>query len=220
MHSFSVTLVGYDRYNDRMRKLDLVKKGYDSMAKEYLANRERLKSGKYLQKFLKYLPKNSTILDLGCGAGVPVDDVLIKAGHTVVGIDISPEQIKLARKNCPKGQYMVGDIAELTAREYVVQGVVMFYTLFHLPRTAHARILRVIAENMVTGGLLLVTMGDRPFEGEHKLYGQPMWSSQWGTAENRRMIEKAGFRIIVDEMDLSGGERHQIILAQKYEKNN
>lgn len=185
------------------------------MAKEYLADRARLKSSKYLQKFLKYLPKNSTILDLGCGAGVPVDDVLLKAGHTVVGIDISPEQIKLARKNCPKGQYLVGDIAELATGEYVVQGVVMLYALFHLPRTDHSRILGVIASNMIRGGILLVTMGDRPFEGEHKLYGQPMWSSQWGTAQNRQMVEAAGFRTILDEMDTSGGERHQIILAEK-----
>jgi trans-aconitate methyltransferase len=198
-----------------MKQTDLVKRGYDLMAVDYLADRERLKSGKYVQKLLKYLPKDSTILDLGCGAGVPVDDVLLKAGHSVVGVDISPMQIKLARKNCPKGQYLVGDIATLAETEYQVQGVVVLYALFHLPRTDHPRILRVIASNMVRGGVLLITMGDHPFEGEHRLYGQTMWSSQWGTARNREMVESAGFRTIVDEMDTSGGERHQVIVAEK-----
>jgi hypothetical protein len=58
-------------------------------------------------------------------------------------------------------------------------------------------------------------MGDREFEGEHKLYGQPMWSSQWGTAKNRKMVEEGGFHILLEEMETSGGERHQIILAEK-----
>jgi 16S rRNA G527 N7-methylase RsmG len=57
---------------------------YDPIVKEYLATRDRLKSGKYVQQLLKYLPKKSTILDLGCGAGVPVDDILIKAGNFVL----------------------------------------------------------------------------------------------------------------------------------------
>lgn len=185
------------------------------MAKNYLADRARLKSGKYLQKLLKYLPKNSKIVDLGCGAGVPVDDILLKAGHEVVGLDISPEQIKLARRNCSKGQYLVADISALKPYEYQVQAVVMLYTLFHLPRTRHPTILRIIASFLTRGGIILITMGDREFEGEHKLYGQPMWSSQWGTAKNRKMVEEGGFHILLEEMETSGGERHQIILAEK-----
>ena len=99
---------------------------YDTIAGTYLANRDRLKSGKYVQQLLKYLPKNSTILDLGCGAGVPVDDVLLKAGHEVIGIDISSEQIKLARKNCPRGQFMVSDIQDLQMGEYQVEAIISF----------------------------------------------------------------------------------------------
>lgn len=198
-----------------VKQTDLIRQGYDQMAKDYLADRARLKSARYVQKLLKYLPKNSTVLDLGCGAGVPVDDILLKARHNVIGIDISTEQIKLARINCPRGQYLIGDIGELAEGQYQVPAVVMLYALFHLPRTDHERILRVIASNLTRGGMLLVSFGDRPFEGEHKLYGQTMWSSQWGTARNRQMVEEAGFRTILEEMDMSGGERHQIILAER-----
>jgi ubiquinone/menaquinone biosynthesis C-methylase UbiE len=188
---------------------------YDKIANVYLANRDRLKSGKYVQQLLKYLPKNSTILDLGCGAGVGVDDVLLKAGHFVTGIDISSEQIKLARKNCTEGDYTVGDIMGLKKGEYSTQAIVSFYTFFHIPRAKQASLLKILASYVKRGGMLLITMGDREFEGSHQLYGTEMWSSQYGTAKNRQMITRAGFKIIIDEIDNSGGERHQIILAEK-----
>lgn len=196
-------------------KLDIVVQGYNKIAKDYLADRSRLKSGSYIQKLIQKLPKKSLILDLGCGAGIPVDDILIKAGHEVIGIDNSIEQIKLARKMCPKGQYLLGDIRDLKAGEYSVQAVIAMYAMFHVPRSEQDKVLAIIASYLDKGGLLLLTMGDREFEGEHTLYGEVMWSSQWGTKKNLEMVRRAGFTILLDEMDNSGGERHQIILAQK-----
>lgn len=200
-----------------MTNLSLVRDGYDKIAATYLASRDKLKSGKYIQQLLKYLPKNSTILDLGCGAGVPVDDVLLKAGHRVIGIDNSSEQIKLARKLCRGAEFVVSDIASLKNEEYEVQAVVSFYTLFHVNRTKHLELLKIIASYLPKGGMLLLTMGDREFEGEHVMYGAPMWSSQYGTRRNREIVEQAGFGVISDEIDVSGGERHQVILAEKKE---
>lgn len=193
----------------------LIRDGYDVVAQSYLADRDKLKSGKYLQQLLKYLPKHATILDLGCGAGVPVDDVLLKAGHRVIGVDISSEQIKLARRRVPGGEYIVGDIQELTPSEYSVQAIVSFYAIFHIPRERQLAWFKTIATYLSKGGILLVTMGDREFEGSHILHGQPMWSSQYGTAKNRQMIETAGFKILVDELDTSGGERHQAIMGER-----
>jgi cyclopropane fatty-acyl-phospholipid synthase-like methyltransferase len=196
-------------------KIDLVREGYDKVASAYLASRDRLKSGKYIQQLLKYLPKNSIILDLGCGAGVPVDDVLLKAGHQVIGLDISREQIKLAGKLCPRGQFIVGDIQDLEMGQYEVQAVVSFYTIFHVSRNKQQDLLEVMASFLPKGGMMLVTMGDREFEGAHDLHGAPMWSSQFGTTKNRKMVESVGFRIITDELDRSGGECHQVLMGQK-----
>jgi cyclopropane fatty-acyl-phospholipid synthase-like methyltransferase len=185
------------------------------MAPTYLAERGRLRSGKYIIQLLKYLPKHSTVLDVGCGAGVPVDDMLIKAGHHVVGIDISPEQIKLARRHCPGGEYSVGDMQTLSPGDYTVQAVVSFYALFHAPRSMHGTLLKTLASYVPAGGMLLVTMGDRDFEGPHTLHGAQLWSSQYGTAKNVALVEAAGLRLISSDIDTSGGERHQVLLAQK-----
>lgn len=195
--------------------MDIVRDGYDQIAKLYLDDRERLKSAKYVKRLLKNLPKGSNILDLGCGAGVPVDEMLLKAGHTVRGIDVSATQIKLATKFCRGASYKRGDIQDLKRGEYRVEAVIALYVLFHIPRVKHLEILKIIASFLPKGGLLLISMGDREFEGRHQMFGVSMWSSQYGTARNRQMIEQARLEILVEEVDVSGGERHQVILAQK-----
>lgn len=196
-------------------KNNLVKDGYDRMADIYLANRDRLKTAKYVQSFLKYLKKNSSILDLGCGAGIPIDDILMKAGHSVIGLDISSKQIQLAKKYCRNGEYSVRDISQLKLNEYFVQGIVCMYTMFHLPRTKHLEMLQIFASYLPKGGMMLISMGDREFEGDHQMHGESMWSSQYGTAMNTSLVKKAGFEIILDTIDNAGGERHQIFIAQK-----
>ncbi len=52
---------------------DSVRKGYNKIAKTYLKNRDQFKNQKYLEKFIELLPKGSSVLDIGCGAGVPID---------------------------------------------------------------------------------------------------------------------------------------------------
>jgi SAM-dependent methyltransferase len=193
----------------------LVREGYNQIARTYLTERKKLKTNKYVSALIKLLPKESLVLDVGCGAGVPVDDLILKSGHGIVGIDISSEQIRLARSMCKGGDYMVRDINELVPLEYQAQAVICLYTMFHVARVKHAEVLSIFASYLPKGGHLLVSFGDRNFEGKHILYGAPMWSSQWGEEKNRSMVKRAGFEIITEELNTSGSERHQVILAVK-----
>src|SRR5579872_6096425 len=70
-------------------KNDLVKKGYDKAAGHYAQTRNQFESIKYLEIFSKLVDKGKTILDIGCGAGKPVDEFLVNRGFAVNGIDIS-----------------------------------------------------------------------------------------------------------------------------------
>lgn len=196
-------------------KSDLVKTGYDNMARIYMSHRDELKSDKYVRKLIRLLPKNSLILDVGCGGGVPIDDILLRSGHSVVGIDVSSEMVKIARDNCPLAEYVVRDMRDLQDGEYEVDAIVSFYALFHVKRDLHSTILRKFASFLPKGGMLLLTMGDRDFEGKHELYGETVWSSHYGREKNRSIVEKSGFEIILDEIDKSGRESHQILIARK-----
>ncbi len=194
---------------------NIVRDGYEKIAQVYASNRAALRSGRHIQALVKLLPKKSNILDIGCGAGLGVDDLLLKAGHSVIGIDNSESMIKMARKNCPGGEYLIADMQTLEADDYQVEAIVSFYALFHTPRSRHSEMLFTWASYLTKGGLLLVTMGDRAFEGEHFLYSAKMWSSQWGVEKNLDIVRRAGFRILQHEIDTSGGERHLVVLAIK-----
>lgn len=198
-----------------MDKIELVKKGYNQIAHLYNKNRDSFHSDKYLYKFIDLLPKQAEVLDIGCGDGLPVDQILIKKGFLVHGIDISSVQIDLARKNCPTGNYQVKDMMDLESNEFQVGGVVSFYALFHIPRSEHLQMLKKINSFLPTGGFLLITMGDKDFEGEHDLYGAKMYSSHFGPTKNRQLIEQAGFEIMMDEIDHSARETHQILICKK-----
>lgn len=58
---------------------------------------------------ISMLPSGSRVLDVGCGTGVPVSDILAKAGLDVVGFDISPKMIKLAQARV-KGLFTESDM--------------------------------------------------------------------------------------------------------------
>lgn len=196
-------------------KSAVVREGYNQIARAYLTERKKLKTSKYTAELMKLLHPGALVLDIGCGAGVPVDDVLMKNGFGVVGIDISPEQIRLARSMCRGGDYSVRDLNTLRHGELVVDAVVCLYTMFHVERIRHNDIVRVFASYLPPGGYLLITFGDKNFEGDHMLMGAPMWSSQWGVEKNTSIVVKAGFDIIINEINTSGGERHQVVLARK-----
>ena len=200
---------------------DLVRQGYNKAAKDYLKNRDQFKNIKYLEKLVKLLNPNSKILDLGCGSGKPIDSFLINNGFQVIGIDISKKQIELARKNIPDGKFEVKDIADLKENEYWVDAIVSFYTIFHLKRETHTDIFKKINSFLPKEGFILITMGSTKWQGtEDNFHGVKMFWSHYDNKKNSEIIKNAGFEILLDEIDTSGGEKHQVIMAKKFDKRS
>jgi len=199
-----------DNFDTNQNKL-----AYNQMAGAYLQDRSRLRSHRYVTKFEEILHRQADILDLGCGAGMPVDDYLLKKGHLVTGLDISETQINMAKQRCKNGAFFVKDISDLKEAEYQVDAVISLYTIFHLPKKTHLDFLKKIASFLPVGGKLLISMGEDNFEAEHDLYGQKVWSSHYDARTNLEMVKNAGFEILLKEIDQSGQEKHLFVLAEK-----
>src|SRR5690348_5585634 len=132
-----------------------VKAGYNQAAEDYLKQRNIFNNDKHLDLLIKRLKPHSTVLDVGCGAGVPIDKYLVDRGFKVIGIDISEKQIELARHNLPQGEFKAKDMSELAVKEFSVDAVVSFYAIFHTPREQHAELFRKINSFLTDGGYLL-----------------------------------------------------------------
>jgi cyclopropane fatty-acyl-phospholipid synthase-like methyltransferase len=209
-----MTCIAYPARRYQAVRPDDVREGYERIAETYAAQRDQFKSAPYLKRFIDSIPPGSKILDLGCGAGQPVDAFLVAHGFQVHGIDISERMIDLARRNVPEATYEVRNMMDLADREITVDGIVAFYSIFHTPRSEHRSLLDRLASFLDKGGSLLITMGAVKWEGIEDFHGTDMYWSHFGQDENIKMVERAGFRILFDETDHSGDEQHQIILAR------
>jgi 2-polyprenyl-3-methyl-5-hydroxy-6-metoxy-1,4-benzoquinol methylase len=58
------------------------------------------------------LEQGSSVLDVGCGAGIPLTRMLAET-FDVTGVDISTRQIELACCNVPNGRFITADICSL-----------------------------------------------------------------------------------------------------------
>ncbi|OGD08976.1 hypothetical protein A2397_05780 [Candidatus Amesbacteria bacterium RIFOXYB1_FULL_44_23] len=193
-----------------------VKAGYNIAAKNYSFEfRDQFKNEKYLEKLVNVLPQGSTVLDIGCGAGKPIDSYLVLKGMKVSGIDISEAQIELAKQSVPEAHYEVRDMSELKDSEFQVDAMVSFYAIFHTPREKHLELIKKFKSFLKPNGYLLITMGASEWEGkEDNFCGSEMYWSHYGAEKNIEITKNAGFEIEFSEVDTSGGEKHLIILAK------
>lgn len=98
------------------------------------------------------------VLDVACGTGVLFDDYLKRGAAKVVGVDISPEMVKIARSKLADTRITVlcGDVQDMTFEEKF--DAVMVYNAFpHFPEPE--RIIAHLAGCLRTGGRLTVAHG-------------------------------------------------------------
>ena len=178
----------------------IVAEGYDAVAERYLTWAAKIPDAsrsRYTQALLDGLPAGARVLELGCGAGMPTTLALAEC-FTVTGVDLSARQIELARQAVPGATFIQSDMTALDFPPASFDGVAAFFSLIHVPREEHAALLARIADWLRPGGLLVATMGarDTPGEVEDNWLGAPMYFSHWDAATNRRLVEKAGLRIL------------------------
>src|SRR5687768_2916479 len=78
--------------------------GYEERAEEFRAGRSPVIGVATVRKWASSLPTGAAVLDLGCGDGVPIMQVLVDAGFEMYGVDASPRMIAALRARFPAVQ--------------------------------------------------------------------------------------------------------------------
>jgi len=170
------------------------------MAEQYLATKdlEDPLALAALEDLASLLPSGAAVLDLGCGAGVPVTRWLADRSFAVTGVDVSARQLDLARKNVPAGTFLKADMTELTFAPESFDAAVAFHSIIHVPRAEHLALLESIHRWLRPEGVFLATMSVSENEGREEDWegwGAPMVWSHYDGEANVAMLRGVGFEI-------------------------
>ncbi|ARF57197.1 class I SAM-dependent DNA methyltransferase [Streptomyces gilvosporeus] len=150
------------------------------------------------------LPAGSRILDAGCGTGVPSARQLSDAGHRVVGIDLSPSMVKLARDNVPDAEFHRLDIADLRGGRLggrgSFDGIAAFFSLLMLPRAEIPYALGLLHDLLRPDGLLALSMVEGDVDDfTIPFLGTSVRVSGYLRDDLRRVVGDAGFEVLGED---------------------
>lgn len=157
------------------------------------------------------------MLDLGCGNGVPTSRILARR-FRVTGVDLSPVQVRRARRLVPRARFAVADMSEVDYPPGTFAAVVSLYSMIHVPREEHRRLLGRVARWLEPGGWLLLVAGHTAYEGTEPGWlgvRGPMFWSQYDAATYGRMLRSEGFRVLSRSFVPEGDGGHELFLARK-----
>lgn len=177
----------------------IVAESYDDVAEAYAALERREKEWprlRLLRDLLARLQPGSSVLDLGCGNGVPALAEIARL-HDAVGVDISKTQVELAGANVPEADVLHADVAELAFPPNSFDAVVAFYLLDHLPREEHSPLFVKVREWLAPGGLFLFSVEPEDEPGTvGEWLGKPMFFSHFDAKTTLRLVREAGLEVL------------------------
>jgi len=190
----------------------VVADGYDRIAGRYLrwsALRPSDPRLAALELADRLIPPGAEVLELGCGAGLPMT-ARLAVGRRLTGVDISAEQIRRARRNVPGATFVRADLTTIDRPAASLDAVVAFYSLTHVPRDAHAELFGRIRRWLRPGGVFIASLGveDDPGGVEPDWLGVDMYFSHFSARVNRRLLEAAGFVLERVEVLTEPEDRH------------
>jgi ubiquinone/menaquinone biosynthesis C-methylase UbiE len=122
--------------NDDFSKLEYA--GWQRVADKYLDCWAKL-TGQFIEPLLDAanVSKGMKVLDVACGPGI-VSEKIYEKGASPIGIDFSPQMIKLARESYPHLEFSEGDAQHLPYKDVSFDCVVMNFGMLHLPKPLQA----------------------------------------------------------------------------------
>uniref|UniRef100_A0A7V2ZK77 Class I SAM-dependent methyltransferase n=1 Tax=Ignavibacterium album TaxID=591197 RepID=A0A7V2ZK77_9BACT len=169
-------------------------KGSDSL------NQKRMKnwSKATLLRIKSWLPadKNVKILDIGCGFGLLLNTFKEEGYNNLVGVDISEEQINIAKKLFPEIDFICSDLISYLKNNQVKYDLVTaFDVLEHLDKQEAFATLELICNNLIEHGQLIIQTpnAESPWFGT-VAYGDFTHEWFYTTSSIEDILLKTGFK--------------------------
>lgn len=147
---------------------------YDEPGNQIIALEEPL-----VWRLLESIPPGRA-LDAACGTGRHARQ-LVRLGHEVLGIDLTPEMLRRAAENVPEARFVEGDLRKVPADDAQFDLVVCGLALAHLPDLDPG--VRELARVLKTGGRLV-------FSALHPFQVHLGWQAPFSDASGKRAFAR------------------------------
>lgn len=179
-------------YEDKFMDLDLYNDTYDQ----------------FCELLLK---KNASILEIGCGPGNITKYLLAKRpDFEILGTDISPNMIELAKKNCPNAKFEVIDSRKIDNLKHTFDAIVCGFCLPYLSESDVEKLIIDCKNLLNENGILYLSF----VEGENDQSGFLKSSTGDRTYFYYHHLEK-----LTHQLNLNHFEK-QSLIRKSYTKND
>lgn len=150
----------------------------------------------WLDRFAALLPvQRRTVLDIGCGAGVPIARYLIEQGCQVTGVDSSSAMVAMCANRFPEHRWHLADMRTL-ALDCRFGGVLAWDSFFHLCPDDQRRMFPLFKQHAAPGAVLMLTSGPSAGEEIGSYRGEPLYHASLDSAEYRALLGNNGFDVV------------------------
>ena len=183
--------------------------GWEAVAHRFMAARSQVVGVSAVRTWAQSLPNGSSILDVGCGSGVPVSQALMDEGCVVSGVDASPTLVAAFRARFPNAAVACEPAEESSLFNATFDGVVSIGLVFLLSTTTQRKLLRRLSRVVKPGGRLLFTAPRDACSWTDILTGRVLMSL--GSEEYEAILCREGMSLAEGFRDEGGNYYHDVV---------
>lgn len=173
---------------------------YEMQALQYLDDRDRSRVGvEVVEQWARSLPFGTPIVEIACGGGYPITQVLVDSGLAVWAIDTSPTLLRQFRLRFPTIPTQCASALESNYFGRTFEAVISIGLLSFLREDAQLALLHRVSEILEPQGRLLFTAPVETGTWQDVATGLECWSL--GRIAYTRALQHLGFRVVRTHVD-------------------
>lgn len=187
---------------------------YETHADAFARLRSRhLMEKRWLDKFTQLVGSNGSILDIGCGNGVPIAEHFIRQGYQLTGVDGASAMLEKAQQAFPEQCWLNLDMRQIALKE-TFDGLIAWDSFFHLTHDDQRQMFPSFARHSHPGSVLMFTSGTDNGIAMGEFEGEPLFHASLSPDEYQQRLAENGFRVIDVKFEDPECGGHSVWLCQ------
>ena len=182
--------------------------GYEAVSAHFLAHRVKARSigigVKQVRAWAKTLPSGSSVIDLGCGPGLPLTAALVEEALQVFAVDAAPSLVAAFQRNLPGIPILCEAVQDSKMFSRTFDAALTWGLMFLLKPEDQHRLIERFSEVLVPGGRLLFTAPAKAATWNDAMTDRE--SVSLGAEQYRQLLESVGITVTKEYED--EGENH------------